>query len=379
MAFDITKLLEDNNYISPGSIGGKIKRIRELRGLTQKQLGIMCGFSTSSADVRIGQYEKNKKIPREKILKDICAALGIDEGVLFDADLLPYDRMYHALFDIEDFHGLHPVKKEDGFYLEFSGHTILDQDIHRHDFDSFLSKWYEMYQKHLPTSSDTKETKEKKAAEYALWKNEYPLNSAGETTKEIRNQMRMNHLQAQMDALNAEMQGESECARLDSALEASLETAKKTYTAITMESDFILLIKKMIEADVPLERFSPEEKPLVDMDYIHIVSIKTEPLIGSAKNQAYFAEFLCCIETMCKAGLSINRKITSKNKELYVTYEIASSQYKYIENLYKTWDDIIYIKERLGSWPDKEIELLNNKFLTKISGENDVRLAEIYQ
>ena len=40
-----------NEYISPGSIGGKIKRIREHLGLSQKQLGLRCGFSESTADV----------------------------------------------------------------------------------------------------------------------------------------------------------------------------------------------------------------------------------------------------------------------------------------------------------------------------------------
>ena len=54
----------DNDFISPGSIGAKIKKIREYRGLTQKILGIRCGFSDATADVRIGQYEKNKKTPR---------------------------------------------------------------------------------------------------------------------------------------------------------------------------------------------------------------------------------------------------------------------------------------------------------------------------
>lgn len=58
------------NWVSPGSLGQKIKKIRMLRKYTQKELGVMCGFSFSSADVRIAQYEKNKKIPREKILKD---------------------------------------------------------------------------------------------------------------------------------------------------------------------------------------------------------------------------------------------------------------------------------------------------------------------
>ena len=52
---------KNDDYVSPGSIGGKIKRIREHLGLTQKQLGLRCGFSENTADVRIRQYESTKK------------------------------------------------------------------------------------------------------------------------------------------------------------------------------------------------------------------------------------------------------------------------------------------------------------------------------
>lgn len=376
MAFDITKLFGDTDYVSPGSIGGKIKRVRELRGYTQKQLGILCGFSHTSADVRIAQYEKNKKIPREKALNDIAKALDIDVCALFDADMLQYNRMYHALFDMEDFHGLHPVKKDDGYYLEFSGHTTLDQDIQRHDFDNFLEKWYEMRQKYLPTSGDTKEERQKKATEYALWRYEYQQNIAAETSKEMRNRIKMNRLQAEMDALNAEMQSESELAKLDASMHETLEHTKKKYKAITKESEFILLIKHMLESGIKIERFSPEERSETDYDHIHIVSFKTEDIINNNDVKNYFANFLCQIETMQNAGINIDRKITSKNKELYVTYEIVSSQWCYLDNLGKYWDDIIFIKERLDTWSDKEIKDLNNKLIANITGENDVILNE---
>ena len=95
MYFEIGK----KEYISPGTIGGKIKRIREHLGLSQKQLGLRCGFSEATADVRIRQYESNKKVPRETALKKLCSALEIEEHALFDADLLPNNAMYHALFD----------------------------------------------------------------------------------------------------------------------------------------------------------------------------------------------------------------------------------------------------------------------------------------
>ena len=138
------------NWVSPGSLGQKIKKIRMLRKYTQKELGVMCGFSFSSADVRIAQYEKNKKIPREKILKAMCNALGVGEGALVHADMLSYQEMFYALFDMEDFHGLHPVKKEDGYYLRFGNDSIIND---------FLEEWYKMYQKYPRPRGDDEEEK----------------------------------------------------------------------------------------------------------------------------------------------------------------------------------------------------------------------------
>ena len=66
------------NWVSPGSLGQKIKKIRMLRKYTQKELGVMCGFSFSSADVRIAQYEKNKKIPKEKQRRRLMRWIGIN-------------------------------------------------------------------------------------------------------------------------------------------------------------------------------------------------------------------------------------------------------------------------------------------------------------
>ena len=98
-----------NKAISPGSIGGKIKKCREFRGYTQKELGIKCGFSETTADVRIAQYEKNQKTPRPKVLKAISKALGVDEEALYETDLSDRKKMIHALFDLEEYFGLRPV------------------------------------------------------------------------------------------------------------------------------------------------------------------------------------------------------------------------------------------------------------------------------
>lgn len=198
--------LSKDNFISPGSIGGKIKRIREHRGWTQKELGVRCGFSESTADVRIRQYESNKKVPREKALKVIADALEIDDCSLYDADFLVKDRACHALFDLEDFHGLHPVKINGRYYLEFSGPTLLQKNsIHELENESFLRKWAEEREKWLPERRDTEEETIEKRKQYDLWRYEYPRNVAKETTERLKLRQKKARLEQELKAVNEEL------------------------------------------------------------------------------------------------------------------------------------------------------------------------------
>ena len=47
--------------------GKRIRFIREFRNMTQKELGLACGFSESSTDVRIRQYESDQKSPKSDV------------------------------------------------------------------------------------------------------------------------------------------------------------------------------------------------------------------------------------------------------------------------------------------------------------------------
>ena len=62
------------------AIGERIHHFRLLRGFTQKYLGQQLGFSESQADVRIAQYEKGARSPKENFI-----AFGHDESVLQNA------------------------------------------------------------------------------------------------------------------------------------------------------------------------------------------------------------------------------------------------------------------------------------------------------
>lgn len=76
-------------------------------------------------------------------------------------------------------------------------------------------------------------------------------------------------------------------------------------------------------------------------------------------------------------GIDINSSITSKNKELYITYKVPSSQYGFFENLAGCWNDMTFIIERKDSWSKEEIETLEMEFIKKITGSNDVLLKKM--
>ena len=360
-------------FVSWGSLGAKIKKYRELRGLTQKQLGMLCGFSATTADVRIGQYENNKKVPRDKALKDLARALEIDESALLDGDMLFLNNIYHALFDIEDFHGLHPVKKGDTYYLEFSGETVLNRIVTRKDYSQFLEDWYEMREKCEPEPSDTKEQIEQKRKEYALWRGEYPNNVLQEAAERRDALRRMNHLQAEMDILNAQVKSEEELSRIDAALEPVMPSVKENYTPITLESEFIYIVKEMITGHIGIERTAPDEEFSSGSQFWHVLSIRTEELLNDENKLALFAKLVCAVETIQSLGVQIERSITSRKSELFITYKCPNSQYLNFNNLSKHWDDMMDVINGKGVFNDTGRQYLENKFREMIAGENDVR------
>lgn len=59
-------------------IGSRIRSLRLERGLTQKQLGDLCGM----ADSAIRRYESDRGNPTDKTLRRIAAALGVSPAYL---------------------------------------------------------------------------------------------------------------------------------------------------------------------------------------------------------------------------------------------------------------------------------------------------------
>ena len=88
------------------AIGERIKFIRNLRGMTQKFLGMAIGFTENTADVRMAQYESGSRTPKEKMTADLADVLDVRPQALAVPDIDSDIGLMHTLFTLEDMRGL---------------------------------------------------------------------------------------------------------------------------------------------------------------------------------------------------------------------------------------------------------------------------------
>ena len=63
------------------TVGEKIKKYRQLKGMTKRELGVAVGFKESTADVRINQYESDRMVPRGDSVKETTRAAPDQKGI----------------------------------------------------------------------------------------------------------------------------------------------------------------------------------------------------------------------------------------------------------------------------------------------------------
>ncbi|MDY4414685.1 MAG: helix-turn-helix transcriptional regulator [Ruminococcus sp.] len=139
------------------AIGNKIKHIRNLRGLTQKEFGRLIGFDENTADVRVAQYESGTRTPKADLLRKMAEVLDVNICYLSEPSLYSAEEIMFSLFELDD---NYPVK-------------ILDTPNEKHSvcfdsvlMDGFLAEWQTRKQE-LADGTITPE-------EYLEWKINFP-------------------------------------------------------------------------------------------------------------------------------------------------------------------------------------------------------------
>ena len=146
-------------------IGGIIKRMRELRGMTQQDLGELVGFPARNAATRIAQYETNYRIPKKDMAEKIAKELGISPFALTEPDFESYYSLFQVLIAFEDIYDANPSIIDGQPNLSF-GTTPNNQK----DINDFILRWHEKKQ----SFNNGEITKD----EYDEWRYSYPIMEA---------------------------------------------------------------------------------------------------------------------------------------------------------------------------------------------------------
>ncbi len=154
------------------AIGERIHYFRNLKGMTQKQLGMAIGFRESTADVRIAQYETGTRTPKAEVTAALAHVLGVSTLALTVPDTDNYFGLMHTLFALEDLYGLQ--------ITELDGECCIRLNREHPEFftmrDMFLA-WKEQFQK-LESGEISEEY-------YNHWRYTYPEESAKEVSRGI--------------------------------------------------------------------------------------------------------------------------------------------------------------------------------------------------
>ena len=155
------------------AIGERIHYFRLLRGFTQKYLGKLLGFSDSQADVRIAQYEKGARSPKEKYLNALAQIFEVSPHALNVPDIDTDIGLMHTLFTLEDTRGL-KIGKLDG---ELCLRLDKDTGMTYHSMWDMFNAWYQQAEK-LESGEITKE-------EYDQWRYTYPKMEWEQTRRDL--------------------------------------------------------------------------------------------------------------------------------------------------------------------------------------------------
>lgn len=144
------------------AIGERIRFFRNLRGMTQKYLGQLIGFSAATADIRMAQYEAGKRTPKADMIEKLAGYLGVAPEALTVPDTDNDYELMHALFVLEDKHRL-TISSVDG---EPCLRVGRDKYGKRDRIYDRLRQWLDEAEK-LERGEITKE-------EYDRWRYTYP-------------------------------------------------------------------------------------------------------------------------------------------------------------------------------------------------------------
>ena len=142
--------------------GERIHFFRNLRGMTQKYLGLMVGFPERSADIRLAQYESETRTPKAEITEKLASVLDVSPKAIDLPDIDSYIGLMHTFFALEDRYGLKIGEIDGELCLRLDKTKVTEYQ----NMFEMLYSWRQIAAK-LEAGEITKE-------EYDYWRYKYP-------------------------------------------------------------------------------------------------------------------------------------------------------------------------------------------------------------
>ena len=144
------------------AIGERIRFFRNLKGMTQKYLGMQVGFPEKTADIRMAQYESGSRTPKADLTNKLAEAFDISPQALSVPDIDSYIGLMHTLFTLEDRYGLTIERTENGVSMYADPKKGTDAA----ELSEMLNAWAEQSEKYHNGDINRDE--------YDKWRYNYP-------------------------------------------------------------------------------------------------------------------------------------------------------------------------------------------------------------
>ena len=155
------------------AFGERIRKFRNMIGMTQQELGTKLGFSEKSAVIRVGQYENENRKPKQDMINNMAYIFDVASESITVPDIDNYIGLMHTLFALEDRYGL--------TITMLDGQICLKQDINHSNYNRSLAddlqSWYDKKSK-LTSGSIL-------ASEYDHWRYNFPADRVAETRQSL--------------------------------------------------------------------------------------------------------------------------------------------------------------------------------------------------
>ena len=119
------------------ALGERMRWFRTAMKMTQKELGMKLGFSERTAVIRVGQYENEKRTPKQDMINQMAMIFDVAPEAITVPEIDNYYGLMHTLFTLEDRYGLTVANMD--------GEVVLKQNINHPDYDMALADYLRLW------------------------------------------------------------------------------------------------------------------------------------------------------------------------------------------------------------------------------------------